>query len=251
MSPHQPPRVDMGRCCLCSEALAPDSFRARESYLEAHATGLCQACQDACFLACSPDDRRAYPIHEGALVSVRAPSHVSELFLFPFRFVVPAPVGGRARLVWEARALVRAGPYQDRLDVRYELEPMCSLLAHHQVCMTSCREFSDPRLETYLESLHLLVALDEAALGAIARVCLLPDALPRASFADEVPWRAVLGRELRPLESWCGPEPRPLSTMRVCAVMGSLLVETGRTGLRPLDYLLQSRVDLFRNPSDA
>ena len=244
------PRHEMGPCCMCGAGIGPASFRDRASYRDAHITGLCQGCQDLVYLAGGPDELRSYLIHDGAVVAVRAFRHrVAELVMLPFRFVVPA--SAPARLVWEARRIVRAGPWQDRLDVRCELEPMSSHLAGHQVCVHGYRGFLDPLVSARFDPLHLLVGLDQSALDAVARVCRLPDDVAGASLADEVPWPAVLGRDLLPLESWCGLEPRPLSTFRVCAVLASLLVETGRDGRRPLDHLVARRRTFFEDLDDA
>ena len=242
--------AEIGPCCMCGTAIGPDSIRGRSSYRDAYITGLCQGCQDLAYLAADLDEGHSYPIHDGAVVAVRAfRRRVVELVVLPFRMVVPA--SSRARLVWEARHIVSAGPWQDRVDVRCELEPMSSHLAGHQVCVQGYRDFLDPLVSARFDPLHLLIGLDDLALDAVARVCALPDDLSRASLADEVPWRKLFGRDLRPLESWCGPEPRPLSTLRVCAVLASLLVATSRYGLRPLDHIVASRRTLFDDLDDA
>ena len=243
-------RAEMGPCCMCGAGIGPSSFRDRASYREAHVTGLCQACQDLCFLGSSPDDLRAYPIHDGAIVAVRAPGHVAELALLPFRFVVPEDVTA-ARLVWEARFVTRAGPYQDQLDVRCELEPMCELLAGHQVCVTVHHSFTDAAVKEMVHGLHLLVGLDQAGLDAVAGVCCLPDGLALASLADEVPWPRAFGRSLRPLGTWWPIDTGPVSTVRALALMGHLFVDVGREGRRPLDYLLADRRALFEEHDDA
>ena len=243
-------RLKLRPCCMCAASIAPDSFRDRESYREAHVSGLCQACQDIAFLACGVDDLRAYPVHDGAVVAVRAfTRRVADLVLFPFRFVVPA--SGPARLVWEARRVVWAGPWVEPIDARHELEPMSQLLRGHQVCLHAYRAFLEPEVTACLDALHLLVGVDECALDAVARVCSLPPALPVASLEDEVPWQAAFGRGLHPIESWCAPEPRPFSTLRTCAVLASLLVETGHDGRRPLEHLLARRRTLFEDLDHA
>ena len=242
-------RSDMAPCCMCSARIGPDSFRDRPSYRDAYITGLCQGCQDLAYLSADLDEGRAYPIHDGAVVAVRAfRRRAAELVILPFRIVVPA--NGRARLVWEARHIVRAGPWQDRVDVRCELEPMSALLAGHQVCVHGYRNFLDPLVSARFDPLHLLIGLDDLALDAVARVCLVPEHIARATL-DELPWRSAFGRALRPLETWWAPERGPLSTLRVCAVLASLLVEAGRDGRRPLDYLLADRRALFEDESDA
>ena len=239
-------RLDMGRC-VCGAALAPAAFRDRTSYEEAHVSGLCQECQDLASFG-RDDDGLSLAIHDGALVAVRAPGKVSELALLPFRFVLPGP--NRARLAWEARFITRAGPWMDRLDVRCELEPMRPLLARHQVRASEHREFDASEVCDRLASLHLLVGLEQCALEAVAGVCRIPDRVARASLAEEVPWVEAFGRGLRSLHSWRQPEPGEHSTVRKCALMASLLLEQGRDGLRPLDYLLAGRRALFEGHSD-
>ena len=241
-------RGEMGPCVLCGTHIGPASFRDRSSYRDAYITALCQGCQDLAYLSTALDDGRAYPIHDGAVVAVRAFRHrVAELVLLPFRFVMPA--SGTARLVWEAWNIVRTGPWQHPVDVRCELEPMSSLLAGHQVCVHAYRDHRDPSVSARLDPLSLLIGLDERALDAVARVCLVPEHLARATF-DEVPWTQAFGRPLRPLESWWAPEPGPLSTLRGLALLGRLLFDEGRDGLRPLDYLAARR-PLFEDESDV
>ena len=240
--------TNWGRC-VCGAQFHADGFRDRESYLEAHISGFCQQCQDACLFAVDQDEGKSIPIFEGALLAVRAPGTVHELCLLPFRFVAPEPAN--VRLVWDAHRITRAGQWMDRLDLRYELEPMADLLAGHQVRASEHRNFNANALSDRLTRLHLLVALDRGSLDTAATVCRISEHVLRASFAEEVPWTACFGRTLRPLETWSLPEPRALSTVRVCAVMGMLLVESGRTGLRPIDYLLDSRSGFFGQPSDA
>ena len=245
-------RPEMGPCSYCSAPTGSAMYRTAGDLGEARITGLCQACIDLCFLAGGPDDLRSNPIHDGAVVAARAfRRRVADLALLPFRLVVPA--SGSARLVWEARHLLRAGPWlnpMDVRDVRYQLEPMAPLLARHQVCVHAYRDFRDPCVSARLDSLCLLIALDERALDAVARVCHLPEPLALATF-DEVPWRSAFGRPLRPLESWWAPEPGPLSTVRVLALLGRLLLDEGREGLRPLDYLVASRRARFEDESDG
>ena len=243
-------RVEMDPCCMCGADIGPSSFRDREAYRDAYLTGLCQGCQDLAYFSSSPDDLRAYPIHDGAIVAVRAPGHVAELALLPFRFVVPEDVTA-ARIVWEARFVTRAGPYQDQLDVRCELEPMCELLAGHQVCVTAHRAFTDHAVAHMFDGLDLLVGLDQAGLDAVAGVCCLPDDAALASLADEVPWPKAFGRSLRPLGTWWPIDTGPVSTVGALALMGHLLVDLGCEGRRPLDYLLADRRALFEEDDDA
>ena len=238
-----------GPCAICGAGLAADSFRDQISYRDAFVSGLCQSCQDLAYLSSGPDDLRAYPIHDGALVAVRAPGHVAELALVPFRFVVPdaAP----ARLVWEARFITRAGPYQDPLGVRHEFEPMSELLAGHQVRVTRHAAFTDASVLRLLEGLHLLVGLDDAALDALVTVCRVPENLALAGLVNEVPWADAFGRALRPLETWWSVDADPVSTLRALAVMGRLLVDVGRDGMRPLDQLLSARPQFAPVSCDA
>ena len=246
---HTPAIPTEMRRCICGAQVRSDSFRDRDSYRDAYITGLCQECQDSAYFAVNQDEGRHLPIFDGALLAVRSPGAVHELCLLPFRFVASEPAN--ARLVWEARRIARAGPWMDRIDLGYELEPMANLLAGHQVRASEHRNFDADALCERLAPLHLLVGLDRGSLDTAAAVCRIPEHVSWANFAEEVPWSATFGRTLRPLETWCGPEPGALSTVRMCAVMGMLLVERGRTGLRPLDYLLEPRSGLFGQPRDA
>ncbi len=242
-------RGEIGPCCMCGTHIGPASFRDALSYREAHVTGLCQACQDLCFLACDGDGRPS-SLYEAALVARRAlgqRQQVAEVAFFPFRLVVPQE--GKARVAWEARHILRAGPWLDPLDVRLELEPAVAQLAGHQVCVAH-HTLRDPPVLALLDRLHLLVALDDAELADVARACALGDDLSCATF-EEVPWQRAFGRPLQPLTTWWLPDPGPLSTLRTLATLASLLLDEGCDGLRPLDYLLADRRGFFEDESDA
>ena len=240
---------EIGRC-LCGARVFADSFRDRESYLEFHRTarGLCQACQDSIFLGENPDEPAApFPIVDGALAAVRTSrAGAAEACLLPFRLVA-AP---QALIAWEARFIVRAGPALEPLDPWRELEPMRELLDDHHVRVSSHRSLDAPGLEARLANLRLLVGLDRPSLDAVHALCTLPPGIPRASLADEVPWRDAFARSLLPLGTWCAEEPEPASALLACALMGLILVEHGRGGRRPLDHLLASRPALFSPPRD-
>ena len=241
-------RAQIGTCGLCGSELFPESFRDRESYLEFHATALCQTCQDNTFLGADPDEPgNRFRILDGAIVSVPASgARVSEICLLPFRLVEPP----RSEIVWEPRFLVRAGALLDRLDASHELEPMHELLEDHQVRLGEHPSFEAPMVTKRVANTRLIIGLDRGSLDAAQRVCRLRDDVFLASLADEVPWESALGRSLRPLNAWWGAEPGRLSTLRTCALMGMLLIERGRQGLRPLDYLLASRPEFETEPSD-
>ena len=229
---------EIGRC-ICGARVFADSFRDRESYRDAYVTGLCQACQDATYFGVDEEQGRTIRIFDGAIVDVGSPgSGDCELALLPFRFVVPAPC--QARCVWDAYKLLRIGPSLDEVDLASELEPMDSLLAGHQLRATEHIAFESSEVSERVAGLDLVVGLDRPALDTVAGRCGLPDGVSRASLSDEVPWANQFGRSLRPLDSWWGPEPGPLSALRVCAVMGWLLLERGRDGRRPFDHILAS-----------
>ena len=133
---------------------------------------------------------------------------------------------------------MRAGPWLDSLDVRLELEPVVAQLAGHQVCVTHYT-LRDPAgswrcsIGSISSSLSTIAELTD-----VARVCALADDLACATF-DEVPWQAMRSlARCEPLATWWLPDPGPLSTLRTLATLASLLVDEGRGGLRPLDYLL-------------
>ena len=231
-------RVDMGRC-VCGATLAPDGFRDRASYLDAYITSLCQACQDKIYLGADPDQVGSrFSVHEGSLVAVRVPGRsVAEICFLPFRLVARP----RMDVVWEARSIVRAGPWLHRIDTSYELAPMSHLLAGHQIRVEEHRSYDSPALKERIAGLDLLVALDRPSLEASASVCALPNGVSRATLDDEVPWCEAFGHSLRPLRHWCGREDGVLSPLHTCALMGRILLCAGRAAVgcrRPLDYLL-------------
>ena len=237
------PADEIGRC-ICGARVFADSFRDRESYREAHVTGLCQACQDATYVGVDEEQGRTTPIFDGAIVAVRAPgSSDCELALLPFRFVVPSP--HQPRCVWDAYKILRIGPSLDEVDLASELEPMESLLAGHQLRATEHPAIDSGELWERTAGLDLVVGLDRPALNTAARLCGLPDGISRVSLSDEVPWANQFGRSLQPLETWWGPEPGPLSALRVCALMGWLLLARGKDGRRPFDHILASQPALL------
>ena len=237
------PADEIGRC-ICGARVFADSFRDRESYREAHVTGLCQACQDATYLGVDEERGRTIPIFDGAIVAVRAPgSSDCELALLPFCFVVPSP--HQPRCVWDAYKILRIGPSLDEVDLASELGPMETLLAGHQLRATAHIAFESSEVAERIAGLDLMVGLDGPALDSVAGLCGLPDGASRASLSDEVPWATQFGRPLRPLDTWWGPEPGPHSALRGCAVMGWLLLEKGNDGRRPFDHLLASQPALL------
>ena len=239
--------------CLCGAAHPPEgpdpiAYRDYRSFLDSFVTGLCQACQDLVYLGIDPESGRALPIIDGSLVSVRVLSSLVELVLLPFRLVVPSP--SRARLVWDARLITRAGPWLDTLDLSYQLDPLQGRLIGHQVRLTECASFDDPQVSERLAGLRLLLGLDRPSLDAIAAVCQVPATVSPVALVDSVPWVEIFSRSLLPLTDWFAPEPSPISTLRSCAVMAALLTERGRTGTRPIDHLVEAQARLFLEESD-
>ena len=240
-------RAQIGNCGLCGCALSPESFRDRESYLEFHATSLCQACQDNTFLGADTDEpENHFRILDGAIVSVRASgARVYEIGLLPFRLVEPP----RSEVVWEARFLVRAGALLDPLDPWHELEPMHELLEGHQVRLGEHRSFEAPMVMERAANTRLLIGLDRSSLDAVQRTLRLPGDVSLASLADEVPRESPFGRPLRSIETWRASDSGPPSTLRGCALVAMALLERRTEGPRPLDFLLSSRPRLFEEPS--
>ena len=233
-----PQPTEIGRC-LCGVQVFEGSFRDRESYCEFHRTGrcLCQACQDDIYLAGSTHEPGGdLPIVDGALVAVRDVSGtVDEICLFPFRLVAPPP----ARIAWEARFIVRAGPGLEPLDPWEELEPMRERLTGHQVRVDEHTSFRSPELNERLANLGLLIGLDRPSLDTALSLCSLPRDVSPASLADEVPSFGT-GREAQPDQD---------SALRACARIGLVLLERGCDGRRPLDHLIESRTGLFTHPT--
>ena len=241
-------RVDMGHCACCSRAIASDSYRDFGSLADARVNHLCQRCIDRTYFGVDQEEGRVLPIFDGAVVAVRAPGKVAELAFIPFRLVVPET--SKARLVWEARFITRAGPWLDLVDLAYELDPMAGLLLGHQVRLHAYRAFDAVQVTERLSELHFLVGLDRRSLDLAAAVCPLPDRITTAGLAEEIHWVDLFDKHLLPIQSWIGPDPKPLSTLRSLALMGMVLMEQGRDRLRPLDYLVESRSEFFREQSD-
>ena len=238
----------IGRC-TCGATVFGDSFRDRESYLEFLRTGrnLCQRCQDEIFLAGNPDDphHRRFPIVDGALAAVRGV--LGETCLLPFR-LVSAP---RARIAFEARFIVRAGPSLKPLDPWDELDPMRDLLDGHQVRVHEHTCFDTPEVAERVSPLSILIALDRPALVAACSACPPLSRLSTLSLEDAVPWRTAFARPLRPLRGWSSPGHEPSSALRECALMGLALLERDTAGRRALDHLVASNEALFHHPRPA
>ena len=239
-----PQPTEIGRC-VCGAQIFENNFRERESYREFYlgGRGLCQACQDDVYLGANTDEPGGYlPIVDGALVAVSDKrGAIDEICFLPFRFAAPS----RARIAWEARFIVRAGTRLERLDPWDELEPMRERLTGHQVQVSEHRSFHSPELNERLDRLRVLIGLDRPSLDIALSLCSLPRGASPASLADEVPWCAAFARPLRPLATWWEAAPDHGTALRTCALMGVVLLEDGRDGRRPLDYLIESRKELF------
>ena len=125
-------RAEAGRCG-CGAVVFPASFRDRVSWREFHRTRLCQSCQDDLFFRASrPDARWRYPIRRAVVAApVERDGAVVELGVLPFICILP-----EARVEWEARFLLRAGPRRGALELFDELFALSPALEMHQVRLT-------------------------------------------------------------------------------------------------------------------
>ena len=189
------------------------------------------------------------PLRRGVVV---APSdrdgQLAEICLLPFLFVVPEP-----RIAWEPCSILRVGPCLDRLDAAAALRPMEALISGCAIGVREFHSFHDPLVRGHFRENDLVVALDRGSLHAVTEVWPLPNPGSVASLVDEVPWHAVYGRSLRPLESWCPGGSHAPSGLRTCALVGLVLSQLAPRGggraRSAFDYLLAARATVFEESS--
>ena len=210
-----------GRCDYCGAAVYGDSFRDRLSYREFHITRLCQACQDAVFIAIADDGAglTQYALRRGAVVASTERDGVLELAFLPFVFTVPDRPPA-----WEARYFVHAAavplPPVDPLD---ELDVMQRPLRRHQVKVLQVAPFDTPLFTQRFGRCELLVGLDASAFDRVAELC------PALAGVARVPLAAPLERRygasfatLVARYRWDRSHPTP-SALRLSAWMGAFL----------------------------
>ena len=220
----------MGGCSLCAAPVVPDGFRDRDAYRDFHVTGLCQACQDEhYFRPAVADGRIRYPVRRGVLAApaVRGGA-VVELALLPFLCIVP-----EARVEWEARWLLRAGPRLAPLHPWHELAPAEPAIRSHQVRLTEVDDLGGTEVRAALDVDFALV-LDAPARDALAQLPLRESALCLA-LAEDLRWEARGGPSHEALLAYGLSEP--VSVVRTCALLLLALATPsgrGRTRLGPL-----------------
>ena len=141
-------------------------------------------------------------IHEGGALR--------DLVALPFIFVA-----AEARIAWEPRYRLCAGPRLEPLDRYVELTPMREPWAEHRLRVTE------------------LGTLDHAALAAVRTGCRVGPHVPLASLEDAAPWHALYGRPLTPFDRFVrhlgvdleGPDDAaPPSVLRQTAPIAATLV---------------------------
>ena len=186
-------------CERCGVTVLPSDFRDLPSAKEYHIVRLCQRCQDALYLA-EPQHHPGprLPLHEGvAAVAALEAGRLAELALLPFRFVA-----AEARIAWEPRFLLRAGPDLAPLDRFRELTPMRGPWSQHLLRVDEHRRLDAPALRARLSGAALVVGLDRAALDAVRTHCRAPSPAALAPLADQVPWRSMFGHPLQPFAAF-------------------------------------------------
>ena len=232
-------RDECGPCAWCGAPVPPRAFRDLTSAKEHHILGICQRCQDALYLA-EPQHRPGppLPLHDGVVVATAtAGGALAELAVLPFVFVE-----AEARIAWEPRALLHAGPRREaRLDRYEELTPMRGPWAEHQMRVTELDAVDHPRVRETLAGAALIVGLDRTALDAVRAACRVPPEIALAPLADTVPWRALYRHPLLPFERFVDhlrldpegtPGARP-SVVRLAALIAAALELPGPAGPPP------------------
>ena len=226
-------RAEAGRCG-CGTVVFPASFRDRVSWREFHRTRLCQSCQDDLFFRASrPDARWRYPIRRAVLaVPLERNGAVVELGLLPFICVLP-----EARVEWEARFLLRAGPRRGALELFDELFALGPALETHQVRLTELDDVRAPEVRAALD-VDLAVVRDATARDALGRLPLRKGALCFA-LADDLPWRRLFGAPLPAPPSASPDGDRGASVLRACALLATALTGPPAGRFEPLRRLVR------------
>ena len=226
-------RAEAGRCG-CGTVVFPASFRDRVSWREFHRTRLCQSCQDDLFFRASrPDARWRYPIRRAVVAApVERDGAVVELGVLPFICVLP-----EARVEWEARFLLRAGPRRGALELFDELFALSPALETHQVRLTQLDDVCAPEVRAALD-VDLVIVRDAAARDSLARLALGEASLCLA-LADDLPWRRLFGAPLPPPPSASPGTDGGASVLRACALLASALTGPPAGRFEPLRRLVR------------
>ena len=227
----------LGACRWCGAAVRADAFRDLASRREYTLLRLCQRCQDRVYLA--EPRRRPGPklaLHDAAVVApVTEAGALRELAVLPFVFVA-----AEARIAWEPRFLVRAGPRAAPLDPYVELTPMRAAWRAHQIRVVEVRGLDHPRLRARLSGAALVVGLDAAALRAVETACALPPGAPLAGLAEGVAWRSAYRHPLQPFARFVrhfgldpGGPPGAPSVLRLAALIAAAMELPSPAGPAP------------------
>ena len=217
----------LGYCRGCGAAVRADSFRDRLSERE-HLllAGLCQDCQDRLYLpARDLDPCDCGPVHAGAVFAAASFGEVlRDVALVPFVF---AP--RHARLAWDLRAVVRAGPAPAALDPTGELSRLGSCRDAPHLRVLHLAAFEDPLFEARLGACSLVVVLDAAALGIAAGLCGSSVVPALVDLSRAVGWQRGFGAPLSPLEGFLSARglddtEDPLDWVRACALRQAVLI---------------------------
>ena len=226
-------RAEVGRCD-CGAVVLPTSFRDRVSWREFHRTRLCQSCQDDLFFRASrPDARWRYPIRRAVLAApLERDGAILELALLPFICIVP-----EARVEWEARFLLRAGPRRGALVLFDELFALSPALQTHQVRLSEVDDVRAPEVRAALD-VDLAIVRDAAARDALAR-CPLGEAALCLALADDLPWRTLFGASLPPPPCASPDADGGASVLRACALLATALTGPPPGRFEPLRRLVR------------
>lgn len=225
--------------CSCGAEVTAYSYRDSLSWRDHQITGLCQNCQDDIYFRPSISDASLrFPLRRGLLAAPVQRECGLELGVLPFIFVAP-----EARVAWEPRFLLRAGPELEPLDPWTELALMRPALEDHQVRLTEVADLAAPEVRTAFD-VDLIVVLDEAASLALDRASVPTEAL-RVVLDADLPWEALYGAPLPSLlHSWAGGVAES-SVLRTCALLGLALEPMGAGMFFGLGYLIAPYRDRF------
>ena len=177
------------------------------------------------FLPADLDPCDCGPVHAGAVFAAASFGEVlRDVALVPFVF---AP--RHARLAWDLRAVVRAGPTPAALDPTGELSRLGSCRDAPHLRVLHLAAFEDPLFEARLGACSLVVVLDAAALGIAAGLCGSSVVPALVDLSRAVGWQRGFGAPLSPLEGFLSARglddtEDPLDWVRACALRQAVLI---------------------------
>lgn len=178
--------------CTCGALVRVDGFRCRGAYDEYHRSGLCQDCQDRVFLSRDASAGVSYALRRGLVVGAQRSAQAVAAIPFVFTCV------GRP-IAWEARDCVLVGPEGAPCDPWGDLDPLCDLLADHQIRVHEAETGTDLHIAECIGAPALVLGPDRDVLDACDGAFALSGDVRRVALGDTFAWTERFGFPLTPL----------------------------------------------------